>query len=80
MISVDPNDLRSQLRNWWTLHKLQNEEAYYQGKIKEVQNARREVLGTDQLREKFAREKYLMKKPTETVYVIVDEQNEPIEK
>ncbi len=80
MVSVDPNDLRSQFRNWWTLHKLQNEEAYYQGKIKEVQKARREVLGTDQLREKYAREKYLMKKPTETVYVIVDEQNEPIEK
>ncbi|OIN57663.1 FtsB family cell division protein [Arsenicibacter rosenii] len=80
MVILDPNDLRSQFRNWWTLHKLQNEEAYYQDKIKEVQKARREVLGTDQLREKYAREKYLMKKPTETVYVIVDEHNEPIEK
>ena len=80
MIFLDTNDLRSQLRNWWVLHKLENEQAYYHGKIKEVQKARREVLGTDQLREKYAREKYLMKKPTETVYVIVDENNEPIEK
>jgi cell division protein FtsB len=30
--------------------------------------------------EKWAREKYLMRKPTEDVYVIVDENGESIEK
>lgn len=80
MLFFDSNDLRLQVRNWWDLQKLQDEQAYYKERIKEVQKARKEVLGTAALREKFAREKYLMKKPTETVYVIVDENNEPVEK
>ena len=80
MFFFDSNDLRTQARNWWNLQKLEDEQAYYKERIIEVQKARREVLGTPALREKFAREKYLMKKPTETVYVIVDENNEPLEK
>ncbi|TAH14715.1 MAG: septum formation initiator family protein, partial [Runella slithyformis] len=38
------------------------------------------TLSSDKLREKYAREKYFMKKPTEDVFVIVNEQNEPLEK
>lgn len=45
-----------------------------------IQTQRQEILGNDQLREKFAREKYLMKKANEDVFVIVDEKNEPLEK
>lgn len=80
MLFFDSNDLRTQARNWWNLRKLEDRQAYYKERIQEVQKARREVLGTPALREKYAREKYLMKKPTETVYVIVDENNEPLEK
>ena len=80
MLVFDANDLFSQARNWWNLHDLEGEKVYYQAEIKRVQNQRKLVLGTDQLREKYARERYLMKKPTEDVYVLVDENNEPIEK
>ena len=80
MTFFDANDLPSQVRNWMKLRELEEEAVFYQAEIKDVQTERREVLGNDRLREKFAREKYLMKKPTEDVFVIVDEQNEPIEK
>lgn len=80
MTFSDANDLPSQVRNWLKLRELEAETRFYQAEIKKVQTARREVLGSDRLREKFAREKYLMKKPTEDVFVTVDEQNEPLEK
>lgn len=80
MLVFDANDLLSQVQNWWNLHNLEDEKAYYQTEIKRVKQQHKLVLGTDQLREKYARERYLMKKPTEDVYVLVDENNEPIEK
>lgn len=80
MTFFDANDLPSQVQNWLKLRELEGDIKFYQAKIKDVQTERREVLGSDRLREKFAREKYLMKKPTEDVFVIVDEKNEPLEK
>ncbi|AKD53547.1 FtsB family cell division protein [Spirosoma radiotolerans] len=80
MTFFDANDLPTQIRNWWELRRLDGEAKFYQAKIKAVQTERQEVLGNDRLREKFAREKYLMKKPGEDVFVIVDEHNEPLEK
>ncbi|WP_420149767.1 FtsB family cell division protein [Spirosoma sp.] len=80
MTFFDANDLPSQIRNWWKLRELDRDATYYQERIKTIQIERQEVLGNDQLREKFAREKYLMKKPGEDVFVIVDEKNEPLEK
>lgn len=80
MTFFDANDLPSQIRNWWALRKLEGEVKYYNEQIQAIQRERREVLGNDRLREKYAREKYLMKKPTEDIFVIVDENNEPIEK
>lgn len=80
MTFFDANDLPTQIRNWWRLHQLEGEVQYYRTSIKTVQTEQREVLGSDRLREKFAREKYWMKKQGEDVFVIVDEHNEPLEK
>jgi hypothetical protein len=80
MTFIDANDLPMQARNWWKLRELDREITFYKDQIKTVQTERREVLGNDRLREKYAREKYLMKKPTEDVFVVVDENNEPLEK
>uniref|UniRef100_UPI00403F3A28 FtsB family cell division protein n=1 Tax=Spirosoma sp. SC4-14 TaxID=3128900 RepID=UPI00403F3A28 len=80
MTFFDANDLPTQISNWWKLHELENEAEFYQTQIRQIQTERKEVLGNDRLREKFAREKYLMKKPTEDIFVIVDENNNPIEK
>lgn len=80
MLFFDANDLISQFRHWRELRELEEQQGYYQQKVREVQAQQRQVLGSKQLREKFAREKYLMKRPSEDVYVIVDEHNEPLEK
>lgn len=80
MTFFDANDLLSQIRNWWKLRELEGEARFYETKIKAIKAERQELLGNDELREKFAREKYLMKKQGEDVFVIVDEHNEPLEK
>jgi len=55
------------------LRSLEKEKEYYQEKIKEVEKDRTELTTNKELLEKFAREKYLMKKESEDVFVIVEE-------
>lgn len=60
--------MRSQLKD------LENEREYYQQKIIEVK-AEKEALMQDKVKlEKFAREHYLMKKPSEEIYILVEEE------
>jgi len=80
MLFFDANDLITQGRMQWKLHQLKQDSVFYFNQIEEVKLERREVMGTPKLVEKFAREKYLMKKPGEEIFVIVDENNEPLEK
>ena len=49
---------------------LENEKEFYQEKIKEVEKDRAELMTNKELLEKFAREKYLMKKETEDIFII----------
>ena len=66
----DANDFISQFQLTGKLNELESEKIYYIEKIKEVIEERKEILSTPGLLEKFARERYLMKKPTEDLYVI----------
>ena len=70
MTFLDSNDLINRYRLSAKLRSLENEREYYQEKIKEVEKDRQELMGTTELLEKFAREKYLMKKPTEDIFII----------
>ncbi len=70
MIFLDSNDLIDRFRLTSKMHSLENEKVYYQEKIKEVEKDREELMGTPELLEKFAREKYLMKKETEDIFII----------
>jgi cell division protein FtsB len=70
MIFLDSNDLINRYRLSAKLRTLENEREYYQEKIKEVEKDREELMGTSALLEKFAREKYLMKKPSEDIFII----------
>jgi cell division protein FtsB len=74
MLFIDTNDLYSQYKKRRKLNNLVNEKEYYIQKIREVKKDREELLSNDKLLEKFAREKYLMKKPTEDLYVIILEE------
>ena len=80
MLFFDANDLRSQFINLLKASELDSEKAYFQERIEAVKAERKEVLGSQALRVKYAREKYLMKKRHEDVYVLVGEDGKPIEK
>ncbi|AKQ44574.1 septum formation initiator [Rufibacter radiotolerans] len=71
MSFFDSNDFLTQYQTSRKLSILEEERDYYVEKIAEVQKDRRELMSNPQLLEKFAREKYLMKKPTEDLYLIV---------
>ncbi len=70
MLFFDDNDIFSRYRLWNKKHDLENEVTFYNEKIKEVKEEKNEILGTNEATEKFAREKYLMKKPTEEIFII----------
>jgi len=70
MIFLDSNDLINRVGMSLKLGGLENEKEYYQEKISEVQKDREELMGTNELLEKFAREKYLMKKESEDIFIV----------
>jgi cell division protein FtsB len=74
MLFIDSNDLYSQYKRQRKLGELEHQKAYYLQKIEEVEKDREELLSNDELLEKFAREKYLMKKETEDLYILVAEE------
>lgn len=80
MFLLDNNDLTVQYRLYTELADLKTEHEYYRHKLKELKTERAAVMGNPALLEKYAREKYFMKRPSEDVFVIVDQENQPIEK
>lgn len=73
MLFIDANDVFTQFQLERQRKTLEDEKAYYLNKIEEVKKDREELLSNDALLEKFAREKYLMKKPTEDLFIVVEE-------
>ena len=71
LLFFDGNDLISQYQRRQKLGELVRERDYYQGKIGQVERERDALLNNPDLLEKFARERYLMKRPHEAVYVVV---------
>ena len=74
MLFIDTNDIITQFQLKQQLENLEDEKAYYLEKIEEVKKDRQELLSNDALLEKFAREKYYMKKESEDLFVIVEEE------
>jgi cell division protein FtsB len=70
MVFFDSNDWISRYRLSAKLRQLENERDYYLEKIEEVKKDQAELMGNKELLEKFAREKYLMKKESEDIFVI----------
>ena len=70
MLLLDSNNLISRFQLSSKLSSLENEKEYYQEKIKDVEKDRDELFGDRESLEKFAREKYLMKKESEDIYII----------
>lgn len=72
MLFFDQNDVFTQMEMRGRLADLEEEKEYYNDKIKQVNEDRRELLEQPGLIEKFAREKYLMKKTDEQLYIVID--------
>ena len=70
MVFFDSEDLVTQYRLNKKIQKLQEEKRYYSQQIEIVTRERQELMSDEELLEKFAREKYFMKKPTEDIYII----------
>jgi cell division protein DivIC len=79
IVFLDNNNLAVVWANRVKMKALEKEKEVLLQKIEQKKKERSEVFGNPKLLEKWAREKYLMRRPTEDVYVIVDENNKPVE-
>ena len=70
MVALDSNNLFTRYELSSKLGSLENEKEYYEEKIKEVEKDRDELFGDRESLEKFAREKYLMKKESEDIFIV----------
>ncbi|MDQ2772165.1 MAG: septum formation initiator family protein [Bacteroidota bacterium] len=71
MLVLDANDLGKQFDIYRKWQELRSEKQYYLDNIEVVKKDRAELMSSPALLEKFAREKYLMKRPGEDVFVLV---------
>lgn len=69
----DRNNLVEKMQLHSKITTLKKEKAYYQEKIEDDNRKMQELLSNRDNLEKFAREQYLMKKPNEDIFVIVNE-------
>lgn len=70
MLTLDSNNLFARYQLSAKLRSLENEKEYYEEKIKEVEKDRDELFGDRESLEKFAREKYFMKKESEDIFIV----------
>lgn len=73
LLFFDTNDLVNQMRMNSKINELENDLEFYTEKTTEIEKARESLETDPKLREKFARERHLMKKDGEDVYLIVKE-------
>jgi cell division protein FtsB len=71
MIFIDSNNVINQVKLSSKLNTLEGQKEFYLERKAKIKAEREELMSNPELLEKFAREKYLMKKPTEDLYVIV---------
>lgn len=72
LVFFDRSNLIKQYELRSKLNDLKNQSKYYDQELEKVIKEEKEVLGSMKSIEKYAREKYYLKKNGETVFVIVD--------
>ena len=75
MLFFDSNDIITQVKLSSKQKELESSKEFYEEKIIEVKNDKEALLTDKDLLEKIAREKYLMKKDKEDVFIVVEEWN-----
>jgi len=74
MLFFDRNDLFSQYEYRQQVQKLRSEKEFYALETGQVKKDLQELSTKQATIEKYAREKYLMKKPDEDIFVIIPEE------
>ena len=73
MMFFDRNDLMQQYEYRTQLNSLKSDKEFYTKEIAQIKKDLTELTTNREKLQKFAREKYLMKKDNEDVYIIIDE-------
>ncbi len=73
MMFFDENNVISQVETRMKLSELRTDKAFYEKEIAESQENLKLLQNDKELLEKFAREKYLMKKDNEEIFVFAVE-------
>jgi len=76
MTFFDDNSFIYRIKLSNEISRLEESIEIHNEKIQELRRQKKELLGNDRNLEKFAREKYLMKKDNEDVFIIVDPEEE----
>jgi cell division protein DivIC len=74
----DGNDLITLFSNKIELMKTEREIRYYFAKVEEVNAERERILGNPEAQERYAREKFLMKKADEELFVIPQQEDQSL--
>lgn len=74
VLFFDQNKIITQFQYRSELNKLEEEKHFYQGEIEKINKDLEELKSNPKTLEKFAREKYLMKKDKEDLFVIVEKE------
>lgn len=70
MAFFDGNNLYSQYEQRKRINELRQERDFYKTNVEQLQKEIAELNRNPKMLEKFAREKYLMKKPNEDIYIV----------
>ena len=76
VIFFDKNDLKTQLELRKEVKQLEEERNYFAKETQGITSDIKELYTNPKTLEKFAREKYLMKRDNEDIFVIVEEKKE----
>ncbi|TKB96968.1 FtsB family cell division protein [Pedobacter cryophilus] len=74
MLFFDRNDVASQYDYRTKVNKLEEEKEFYNKEIAQAEKDLQELTTNSEKLEKFARERYLMKRDNEDVFVIIETQ------
>lgn len=73
VIFFDKNDLSTQIKLRHQVQQLEDEKNYFTTEIEQITADIKELSSNPKTLEKFGREKYLMKRDNEDIFVIVEE-------
>lgn len=79
ILFFDKNNIISQADLAKKLHNLKDDKSYYQKEIREDSVELHELLTNPEDLEKFARERYLMKRDSEEIFLIVPKDTLPVD-